>query len=197
MTLDVFLSLVGFILVSTVTPGPNNFMLFASGLNFGYRRTLPHIFGIANGFAFLLASVGLGLGQLLKVFPLAFTAIKIVGALYMLYLAWRIANSGPVKVGKGKALPMTYFEAALFQWVNPKAWVIATVLASTYTSTDNYYTSLAIIVFICAFANVPTISTWAVFGTAMKQFLSDPKKLRIFNIGMAVALVLSLWPMLR
>ncbi len=197
MSLDVFLSLIGFILVSTVTPGPNNFMLFASGLNFGYRATLPHVFGIASGFAFLLLSVGLGLGQLLEVFPAAFTAIKVFGALYMLYLAWRIANSGPLKVGKGKDRPMKYFEAALFQWVNPKAWVIATVLASTYTSKDNYYLSLGIIVAICAIANIPTISTWAVFGTAMKQVLSDPKKLRIFNIAMAVALVLSLWPMLR
>ena len=197
MTLDVYLSLLGFMVVSTVTPGPNNILLFASGLNYGMKRTLPLIFGIGNGFAFLLACVGLGLGQLLEVFPAAFTAIKVMGAAYMLYLAWRIATSGPLEIDAGKARPMKYYEAALFQWVNPKAWVITVVLASTYTSKDNYYVTLAIIVATAGILNLPTISTWAVFGTAMKQFLSDPKKLRIFNIVMAVALVASLWPMLR
>ena len=197
MTLEVYLSLLGFMLVSTVTPGPNNIMLFASGLNFGMKRTLPLILGIGNGFAFLLACVGLGLGQLLEVFPLAFTAIKVLGAVYMLYLAWKIANSGPLDIGENRARPMRYFEAALFQWVNPKAWLVTIVLASTYTSKDNYYISLAIIILTAGVLNLPTISTWAVFGTGMKQFLSDPKKLRIFNILMALALVLSLWPMLR
>ncbi len=197
MTLDVYLSLLGFLVVSSVTPGPNNIMLFASGLNYGMKRTLPLIFGIGHGFAFLLACVGLGLGQLLEVFPLAFTVIKVLGAAYMLYLAWKIANSGPLEIDDGKARPMTYFEAALFQWVNPKAWVVTVVLASTYTSKDNYYFTLAIIVATAGILNLPTISTWAVFGTAMKQFLSDPKKLRVFNFVMAIALVLSLWPMLR
>lgn len=197
MSLDIYLSFVGFMIVSTVTPGPNNVLLFASGLNFGLRKTLPLICGIGSGFAFLLACVGLGLGQLLEVFPLAFTIIKILGAAYMLYLAWKIANSGPVEIDADSAMPMTFFQAALFQWVNPKAWVITVVLASTYTDKDNYYVTLGIIIFTAAILNLPTISTWAVFGTAMKQFLSDPKKLRIFNIAMAVALVLSLWPMLR
>ncbi len=197
MSLDVYLSLLGFMVISTVTPGPNNFMLFASGLNFGLRRTLPLIFGIGNGFAFLLICVGLGMGRLLEIYPLAFTVIKGLGAGYMLYLAWKIANSGPLQIGEGKSRPMNYFEATLFQWVNPKAWVVTVVLASTYTSKDNYYLSLAIIVATAGIANLPTISTWAVFGTGMKQFLSDPKKLRVFNIVMALALVLSLWPMLR
>lgn len=197
MALDVYLSLLSFMLVSTVTPGPNNVLLFASGLNFGMKRTLPLILGIGNGFAFLLLCVGLGLGQVLEIFPFAFTAIKIFGAAYMLYLAWKIANSGPLQIGEGKARPMRYFEAALFQWVNPKAWVVTVVMASTFTDKDNYYVTLAVVVATVGILNLPTISTWAVFGTGMKQFLSDPKKLRIFNIVMAVALVLSLWPMLR
>lgn len=197
MSLDVYLSLLGFMVVSTVTPGPNNVLLFASGLNFGLRRTVPLICGIGNGFAFLLACVGLGLGQILETFPLVFTTIKVLGACYMIYLAWRIANSGPLHIDDSKARPMTYFEAALFQWVNPKAWVITIVLASTYTSKDNYHVTLAILVATAGILNLPIISTWAVFGTAMKKFLSDPKKLRIFNIIMAFALILSLWPMLR
>ncbi len=197
MTLDVFIAFVGFIMVATVTPGPNNFMLFASGLNFGFKRTIPHILGVANGFAVLLVSVGLGLGTLLEIYPLAFTAIKVMGALYMFYLAWRIANSGPLQVGDGKARPLTYMEGALFQWVNPKAWVMTIVIASTYTNTDNFYLSLAIVAGVCGILNIPMVCVWPVFGTALKQFLSDPKKLRIFNIGMAIALILSLWPMLR
>jgi threonine/homoserine/homoserine lactone efflux protein len=197
MTLEIFISLFGFMVVSTITPGPNNFMLFASGLNFGYRRTIPHIVGIAYGFVLLVVCVGLGLGALLEIFPLAFTAIKVAGALYMIYLAWRIANSGPLTVGEGKSRPMNYFEAAAFQWVNPKAWIVAVVLASTYTTGGDYYVSLAIIAVMFGLFNMTFISTWAVFGNGLRNYLSDPKKLRIFNIGMAVALVLSLWPMLR
>lgn len=197
MSLDVFIAFAGFIMVATVTPGPNNFMLFSSGLNFGFKRTIPHILGVANGFALLLTCVGLGLGTLLEVFPLAFTVIKVLGALYMLYLAWRIANSGPLQVGDGKSRPFTYIEGALFQWVNPKAWVMTIVVASSYTNTDNFYLSLGIVVVVCGFLNIPMVCTWPVFGTAMKQFLSDPKKLRTFNIFMAIALVACLWPMLR
>lgn len=197
MPFDVFLALVGFAMVTTVTPGPNNFMLFASGLNFGFKRTIPHILGVANGFGFLLACIGLGLGKILEIYPLVFTTIKVLGATYMIYLAWKIANSGPLRVGEGREKPLTYIQAALFQWVNPKAWVMATVMASTYTVGDNFYYSLAIVVGVLGILNIPMVCVWAGFGTALKQFLSDPKKLRIFNVGMAIALVLSLWPMLR
>ena len=196
MSLDIFLAMVGFAIVSTTTPGPNNFMLFASGLNFGFRRTIPHILGVSNGFGFLLLCIGLGLGQLLEIFPLAFTAIKIIGGLYMIFLAWKIATSGPLEIGAGKSAPLTYLQAALFQWVNPKAWVMATIAVSAYTVKADYHTTLAIIVVYFAVVNIPMVCVWAGFGTALKQFLSDPKKLRIFNIAMAILLVLSLWPML-
>ncbi len=196
MSLDIFLAMVGFAIVSTTTPGPNNFMLFASGLNFGFRRTIPHILGVSNGFGFLVLCIGLGLGQLLEVFPLAFTAIKIIGGLYMVFLAWKIATAGPLEIGTGKSAPLTYLQAALFQWVNPKAWVMATIAVSAYTVKADYYTTLTIIVVYFAIANIPMVCVWAGFGTALKQFLSDPKKLRIFNIAMAILLILSLWPML-
>ena len=197
MSFEIFLAMVGFGIVSTTTPGPNNFMLFASGLNFGFRRTIPHILGVSNGFGFLVLCVGLGLGQLLEIYPLAFTAIKIIGALYMVYLAWKIATSGPLEINEKKSKPLTYLQAALFQWVNPKAWVMAVVIASTYTNPTNYNSTLAIIVAYFAIANIPMVCVWAGFGTALKQFLSDPKKFRIFNIAMAIALLASLWPMLR
>ena len=196
MSLSTFLTLLIFSFVSSITPGPNNIMLFASGLNFGMRRTWPHAFGIAFGFGVLLAAVGLGLGVILERYPLVFNLIKICGGAYMLYLAWQIATSGPVEVSEGRARPMTFLEAALFQWVNPKAWVMAVVAMATYTSEGNYYLNVAIVVFAFCFVNFPSVATWAAFGVALRTFLQDPFKLRIFNVVMALALVASLWPML-
>ena len=196
MSLTTFLALLLFSFVTSVTPGPNNIMLFASGVNFGLRRTMPHAFGIAFGFGILLAAVGFGLGVLLTQFPLAFTAIKVIGGAYMVYLAWRIANSGPVEVGEGESRPMFFYEAALFQWVNPKALVMAMVAMATYTSEGNYTWNVLLVVFAFCAVNFPSVTVWAGFGVAMRRFLSDPVKLRIFNYTMAVMLVLSLWPML-
>lgn len=196
MSLTTFFALLTFSFVSSITPGPNNIMLFSSGVNFGLRRTWPHAFGIAFGFAILLAAVGFGLGVVLTNFPLLFLAIKIAGGIYMLYLAWRILNSGPVEVKEGAAQPMTFLEAALFQWVNPKAWVMATVAMSAYTSEGNYAVNVGIVVVAFCLVNFPSVSVWAGFGTVMRAFLRDPAKLRIFNAIMAAALVLSLWPLL-
>ncbi|MEM8750487.1 MAG: LysE family translocator [Pseudomonadota bacterium] len=196
MSLTTFSALLVFSFVSSITPGPNNIMLFTSGVNFGLRRTLPHMLGISVGFGVLLAAVGLGLGVILEQLPIVFTAIKVLGALYMLYLAWRIFNSGPVEVSDGTARPMTFMQAALFQWVNPKAWVMAAVAMSVYTTEGNYTVNVLIIIFSFCIVNFPSVSAWAGFGTAMRRFLQDPKKLRIFNALMALALVLSLWPML-
>ena len=124
MTVSTCLALLLFSFVSSITPGPNNIMLFASGVNFGILRTVPHMFGIAIGFGVLLAAVGLGLGAVLTTVPVVFSAIKIAGGLYMLWLAWKIAWSGPVEAGESTGKPMTFMQAALFQWVNPKAWVM-------------------------------------------------------------------------
>lgn len=196
MSIPTFLALLMFSFVSSVTPGPNNIMLFASGVNFGLRRTVPHMFGISVGFGALLGAVGLGVGVLLERFPLILLAIKIAGGCYMLYLAWRILNSGPVEAGDSGARPMTFMEAALFQWVNPKAWVMATVAMTTYTDQGHYATNVLIVIFAFCFVNFPSVSIWTVFGTAMRRFLQDPVKLKVFNAIMALALVFSLWPML-
>lgn len=196
MTLATFLALLTFSFVSSVTPGPNNIMLFSSGVNFGMWRTWPHAFGIAFGFGILLAAVGFGLGVLLKTYPALFLTIKIAGGLYMLYLAWRIFNSGPVEVKEGTARPMTFFEAALFQWVNPKAWVMAMVAMSAYTSEGDYTTNVGIVVIAFCLVNFPSVSIWAGFGTVMRRFLQDPAKLKLFNTVMALSLVVSLWPLL-
>lgn len=197
MTLTTFLALLMFSFASSITPGPNNIMLFASGLNFGMRRTIPHAFGIAFGFGVLLAAVGMGLGIFLEQYPILFIFIKVLGGAYMLYLAWKIIRSGPVEIRKGTARPMTFLEAALFQWVNPKAWVMAVIAMATYTSEGSYLVNVAIVVFTFCVVNFPSVSIWAGFGTMMKNLLQDPKKLLFFNWIMAISLVLSLWPMLH
>ncbi|MEL6504347.1 MAG: LysE family translocator [Pseudomonadota bacterium] len=196
MSLTTFTALLVFSFVSSATPGPNNIMLFASGVNFGLRRTWPHACGISIGFGVLLACIGFGLGYVLQSAPILFTAIKIGGGLYMLYLAWRIANAGPIQSGERTARPMTFMEAALFQWVNPKAWVMGLVAMATYTAEGNYALNVLIVVFAFCVINFPSVTLWAGFGTAMREFLRDPRKLRIFNIAMALSLIISLWPML-
>ena len=195
MSLATFLALLVFSFVSSVTPGPNNIMLFASGVNFGFRRTLPHAFGISIGFGILLAAVGAGIGVILLTIPELFLAIKVAGGVYMVYLAWRIVNSGPVEAAEGRARPMTLFEAALFQWVNPKAWVMAIVAMATYTAEGSYSINVVLVVLAFVVLNFPSVTVWAAFGTVMRNFLKDPLKLRVFNAIMATALILSLWPM--
>jgi len=171
-------------------------MLFSSGLNFGMRRTIPHACGIAFGFGVLLAAVGFGLGAVLDKFPTTILLIKIFGGTYMVYLAWRILNSGPVEVQEGRSRPMKFYEAALFQWVNPKAWAMAAFAMATYTSEGNYAVNVGLVVIAFCAINFPSVTIWAGFGVAMRRFLQDPVKLKIFNVTMALALLASLWPML-
>lgn len=196
MSLHLFLALAGFSLVSSLTPGPNNLMLLASGVNYGFMRTIPHMAGIASGFAILLLCVGFGLGQLLVHAPAVYTAIKFAGAAYLLYLAYRIAVSGPVGKAEGKGRPMKFIEAAAFQWVNPKAWVMAVTAMAIYTVPDRHTVSVLFVAVVFTVLNLPSVSVWCGMGTGLRGFLADPKRLRIFNYTMAALLVISLWPML-
>ncbi|NMG41347.1 LysE family transporter [Chelativorans sp. ZYF759] len=198
MSADIFAALVAFAFVSSVTPGPNNFMLLASGVNFGFRRTVPHMFGIAGGFASLLLAVGFGLGALLAAFPTLHLVLKIAGGAYLLYLAWRIAMSRSLDTKEGKdGRPMTFLEAAAFQWVNPKAWMMAVTAMAIYTSPQAPVVSVLLVSIAFTLVNFPSVSIWAGFGTAMRGFLADPVRLKWFNIAMGLLLAASLWPMLR
>jgi threonine/homoserine/homoserine lactone efflux protein len=197
MQADTFLALFLFAFTTSITPGPNNMMLFASGVNFGFARTIPHMFGIGAGFLSLLIAVGLGLGALLHSVPLLYTALKFAGGTYLVWIAWKIGTSRTLSEGKTGAAPMTFLQAAAFQWVNPKAWVMAVTAMATYTSDQSYLTSVALVGIVFAIVNVPSVSTWAGFGSALRQWLSDPVRLKWFNITMAALLVVSLWPMLR
>lgn len=198
MSLDVFVALLIFAFVTSITPGPNNFMLMASGVNFGFRRTIPHMLGIGAGFLTLLLGVGLGLGALLTALPMLHISLKVMGGAYLLYLAWRIAMTRSMTSKDGKAArPMTFLEAAAFQWVNPKAWVMAVTAMAVYTTPSAPFLSMLIVAVAFALVNLPSVSTWAGFGMALRGFLADPVRLKWFNIAMGVALAASLWPMLR
>lgn len=198
MSLDAFLALLVYAFVTSITPGPNNLMLLASGVNFGIVRTVPHMLGISIGFLVLLLAVGFGLGAVLAAFPVLHTTLKIAGVAYLLYLAWKIAMSRSLS-GKGevRAQPMRFIDAAAFQWVNPKAWMMAVYAMAVYTNPDHPFVSVALISIAFTIVNLPSVSVWAGFGTALRGFLSDPARLKWFNIGMGVLLAATLWPMLR
>ena len=195
MSFDTFIALVVYAFVTSVTPGPNNFMLLASGVNFGFARSIPHMVGISVGFLILALAVGLGLGAALTAFPALHTALKIAGGAYLLYLAWKIATSRSMgSGGEQKARPMTLLEAAAFQWVNPKAWVMAVGIIATYTPQAGFFANLVIATLVCGLVNLPSIGIWVTFGTALRRVLHKPWAIRAFNITMALLLVASLYP---
>ncbi|MDR6900038.1 LysE family translocator [Rhizobium miluonense] len=197
MALDTFLALLLFAFTTSITPGPNNMMLFTSGVNFGFRRTIPHMLGIGVGFFVLLIAVGLGLGALLHTVPVLYTALKFAGGAYLVWIAWKIGTSRSLSEAESDARPMSFISAAAFQWVNPKAWVMAVTAMATYTNEQLYLFTVLLVGFAFAAVNVPSVSTWAGFGSVLRDWLSDPVRLKWFNITMAVLLVLSLWPMLK
>ncbi|MCV3208968.1 LysE family translocator [Mesorhizobium sp. YC-39] len=198
MSLDAFLALLVYAFVTSITPGPNNFMLLASGVNFGFVRTVPHMLGVGVGFLVLLLAVGFGLGAVLTAFPVLHTGLKIAGGVYLLYLAWKIAMSRSMtSKGEATAKPMRFIDAAAFQWVNPKAWVMAITAMAVYSDADHPFLSVVLISTAFAIVNLPSVSVWAGFGTALRGFLSEPVRLKWFNIAMGVLLAATLWPMLR
>ena len=197
MTYDVFLALLLFAAISAWTPGPNNTMLMASGINFGFRRTLPHVLGVMIGFPLMIGCIGFGLGQVFERFPIIYTAMKYAGAVYMLWLAWKIATAKPAGAGNVAAgKPMTFLQAAAFQWINPKAWIMAVTALSTYTVSAHYSIGVAIVVAAFVFVGVGSASTWALFGVGLRHVMNDPRYYRIINLALALLLVVSLVPML-
>lgn len=196
-SLDLLLAFALFAFVTSVTPGPNNMMLLASGVNFGFGRTLPHMLGISIGFFVLVLAVGFGLGIVFKAWPMLYTLLRYVGAAYLLYLAWKIATSGPASdSSESRGEPMSFMGAALFQWVNPKAWIMAIGAISTYTPMQGYFTNVVIISGVFALINLPSVGIWAGFGSLLRNVLRDPVGLRIFNGVMAALLVASLYPLI-
>jgi threonine/homoserine/homoserine lactone efflux protein len=193
MTQDLLIALLGFAFVTSVTPGPNNMMLLASGVNFGFRRTVPHMLGISLGHSVMVFLVGLGLAGIFKAWPPALTILKLGSVAYMLWLAWKIAHAGSPGEGRARAEPMTFLQAAAFQWVNPKAWAMALGAVSAYVTVPSVWAYAAVAV-VFATVNLPSVSVWAGAGQALRRWLETPGRLRAFNWTMAGLLVLSLWP---
>jgi len=196
MALDTFLALLLFAFTTSITPGPNNMMLFASGVNFGFRRTIPHMLGIGVGFLSLLLGVGLGLGALLHTMPAVYTALKFAGGAYLVWIAWKIASSRSLSEGKSGVKPMSFLGAAAFQWVNPKAWVLALTSIAVYASPQAPFLTAGLVILVFVSLIPPCVALWTAFGTALRTWLSDPVRLKWFNIAMGVALAATLWPML-
>lgn len=195
MTHELLVGLVVFAFVSSITPGPNNLMLMASGVNFGFRRSIPHMLGISGGFAVLLLAVGMGLGAIVHAYPGLSLAMKFASAAYLIYLAWRIAFSRSLGSGQSGAEPLTFLQAAMFQWVNPKAWAMALGAVTTYAPEGSGWTIVPLLAGTFMLVGAPCSAAWAGFGQAMRRFLDRPAVLRTFNVTMAVLLVASLYPL--
>ncbi|WP_134680685.1 LysE family translocator [Paracoccus ravus] len=195
MSQQVVLALIAFAFVTSVTPGPNNLMLMASGANFGLRRSLPHMLGVALGFGAMVALLGLGIDRIIAAIPLLAQGLKWVSLAYVLWLAWKIAHSAAPDADDmpKTARPMSFLAACAFQWVNPKAWMMGLGALSAYSSGAGGVLGVAV---VFTLINLPSVAVWAAMGQGMRGFLSNPGRMRLFNRVMALLLVGSMLPVL-
>ncbi len=181
---------------SSITPGPNNLMLLSSGATYGFRRSIPHIFGIGFGFVSLVLPVGAGLGRIFEELPQARAFLQGFAAVYLTWLAWRIASATTDLSGSPSGRPLTFLQAAAFQWVNPKGWAMALTANAVYSTGTSFSSTLAIGLVFGAI-NVPSVCFWALLGEKVRILLQNPSHLRAFNVALALLLLASLYPMLR
>jgi threonine/homoserine/homoserine lactone efflux protein len=195
MSHSLLIAFVIFAVVMFFTPGPNNIMLLSSGLTYGFRRTVPHIAGVTFGFAFMVGAVGVGLGAVFIAYPVLQTILKYLGVAYLIYLAAMIAMSEPVEPDQeGGRGPMTFWGAAMFQWVNAKGWVMVIGTITAYAAIASFPWNIAIQVTLSLILGVLSCTLWALFGTALRPILRSRRAVRAFNIVMAVLLLASLYP---
>ena len=195
METELLYAFVAFAFVSSVTPGPNNLMLMASGANFGFRRTIPHMLGIGIGFTLMIVLVGVGLIQIFDRWPGTYTIMKVLSVAYLGWLAWKIAHAAAPDKADAEARPITFLQAALFQWVNPKAWAMALTAISAYAPGRDIW-AVGLVALIFGIINLPSVSVWTVLGQQLRRILKSPTHLRAFNWTMAALLILSLVPVL-
>lgn len=197
MTADLLAALALFAFVSSITPGPNNIMLMTSGINFGFNRTVPHMLGVALGFTLMIVLVGLGIMQVIEAVPGSVLIITAASGLYLLYMAWKIAttDTAPVDDAAMTSRPFTFLQAALFQWVNPKAWTMALTAISAYAPKSQGWIGVVTVAAVFGIINLPSTGSWALMGAKLRSFLGDPVRRRGFNIVAALLLVASLYPM--
>jgi threonine/homoserine/homoserine lactone efflux protein len=197
MSQQLLFAFIVFAIVMFITPGPNNIMVLSSGLTYGFRRTMPHIAGITIGFAFMVAAVGLGFGTVFLAYPVLQTVLKYAGAAYLIYLAIMIALSGPPKPGEERERgPMTFWGAAMFQWVNVKGWVMVIGTITAYAAIARFPLNVAIQTALCLPLGVVSTALWTLFGSALRPVLKSERVVRAFNVIMALLLLASLYPVL-
>lgn len=190
-------SLALFCFVATATPGPNNVMLMTSGLNFGVKSTLPHWLGVCVGFPIMALAVALGFSVLFERFPVVQRVIEVLGVSYLLYLAWRIATTKPKVDEKTNRKPLTFMEAVVFQWVNPKAWVMATSAIATFTLFEhNPYLNACIVALVFLIVEFPATGIWVFGGAWLRKLIQKPAFIRAFNVAMGLLLMISVTPVL-
>ena len=191
ITVELTIALITFYFVMFVTPGPNNIMLTTSGINYGFKKTIPHILGIPLGHFFQISLVSLGLGTLFQKYPLIQEILKVAGCLYLFFLAYKMFGSLSIKENKKETgRPLKFYEASLFQILNPKAWVVAITAVSVFFPKDEHF--IAGILYLAAIAPIiclPSISVWALFGSGIRAFVFNPKVKQIIEIVMAFLLI--------
>jgi threonine/homoserine/homoserine lactone efflux protein len=197
MSLQTLIAVLIFSTVMAFTPGPNNAMLASYGSRFGLARTLPHASGVTLGFPVMIFLVGVGLASILLASPLLQLAMKSVSCAYLLWMAFQIARSDSTKESRGRDKPLTFLQAAAFQWINPKAWLMAVSAISAYTSqSGRLYIEVAIIAAVSLVVSIFSTLTWTAFGAGIRRWLRSPAALRVFNIAMALSLVASMVPIM-
>jgi len=195
MQADLLFGLIGYTIATCITPGPNNLILLSSGANYGFKKTMPVMLGIVLGFSVMIIIVGLGVMQVFERFPSVKTVMIWTSLAYTAYLAWHIASSSSVGKAENKSL-MSATQGALFQWVNAKGWVMA-LTAITLYAPSNSFVSVAIVALVFAITGLPSVGIWALAGVQLNQFLNTSRRLRMFNIGMALLLLFSVLPILK
>ena len=193
-SITLLISIFVFSFATSITPGPNNIMLLSSGLTFGYKKTIPHLLGVVIGFPLMALLVGLGLGKIFESYPTILTMLKIVGTVYLLWLAWKIANSTPsFNENANNSTPLKFMPIVLFQWVNPKNWIkIITAMSVYVDSAENALSQILVITIVFLSTVIVSANTWTLGGVALKRFIKNKKAIRVFNISMAILLILSI-----
>ena len=196
--MEYLISVVIFSISASVTPGPNTIMAMASAVNFGARKSLPLLWGISIGFSIMLFIVGLGFGQVFSLFPQLTIYMKIIGIVYLLYLAFVVANSGEGNKNFKYDKPLSFSKGLLLQWVNAKAWIICVSAVSTYTTVGNSYIS-QILLLTCTFliAGPICVGIWVFFGAFLNKHFIRSKYIKIVNMIMALLLILSITPVIK
>lgn len=195
--MDIFLAVLFFAFSTTITPGPNNIMIMSSGVNYGIRASVPHWLGICLGFPLMVLLVGLGFGLVFDRYPHLHQLIKIIGTSYLLFLAWKIASARPETIATGKSKPLNFWQAAAFQWVNGKAWVMASGAVAAFTSVAGiYWWQVLMITLAFLLVAFPCVGIWMLFGAALRNLLNHAVAQRLFNILMGLILLLSVLPVL-